>query len=136
MERKKTEGKKKVDEAWKKRVKGGEAEAKREEVKEGKEREEAKEDKEETKPKTPLPEPDFSSFVSSLGMQALMLLGEFTSPESKEAKLDYKQAKYTIDLIDMLKKKTEGNLTKEEVDLVEHLLYDLRMRYVKAIKYV
>ncbi len=136
MERKKTEARKKVDEAWKERVKRGEAKAKGEEVKQGREREEAKEDKEEAKPKTPLPEPDFGSFVSGLGMQALMLLGEFADPESKEPKPDYEQAKYTIDLIDMLKKKTEGNLTKEESDLVEHLLYDLRMRYVKAIKYV
>ncbi len=127
MERKKTEAKKKVDEAWKETVKGEKAKVKREEVKEG---------KEEVKEKKSLPEADFSGFVSGLGMQALMLLGEFADPESKEPKPDYEQAKYTIDLIDMLKKKTEGNLTKEESGLVEHLLYDLRMRYVKAIKYV
>ena len=132
MERKKPEVKKKVDEAWKERVKG--------DKEKGKEKEKEKGKKEEVKegagPKRPLPEPDFSSFISGLGMQALMLLGELPIPGTKEAKPDYEQAKYTIDLIDMLKKKTEGNLTKEESDLVENLLYDLRMRYLKATKYV
>jgi hypothetical protein len=41
-------------------------------------------------------------------------------------------AKQTIDLIGMLKEKTKGNLTSDEEKLMENMLYDLKMRYVKA----
>jgi hypothetical protein len=41
-------------------------------------------------------------------------------------------AKQTIDLIGMLKEKTKGNLNAEEEKIIEYILYDLRMRYVKA----
>jgi hypothetical protein len=41
-------------------------------------------------------------------------------------------AKQTIDLIAMLMEKTKGNLTPEEEKLMEQILYDLRMRYVRA----
>jgi len=41
-------------------------------------------------------------------------------------------AKQSIDIINLLKDKTKGNLTQEEEKLLDHLLYDLRMRFVKA----
>ena len=41
-------------------------------------------------------------------------------------------AKQTIDLIGMLKEKTKGNLTSDEEKVLENILYDLRIRYVKA----
>jgi hypothetical protein len=43
-------------------------------------------------------------------------------------------AKQTIDLIAMLQEKTQGNLTPDEENLVKHILYDLRMRYVQKSK--
>lgn len=126
------ENKKKVDEAWKAKVK------KEKNKEEGADiRSEAKEaPKGETaRSGGPLPEPDFSTFISGLGMQALLLLGELSDPQAKDkSKPDYQQAKYTIDLIDMLKKKTEGKLTPEEANLIGDLLYDLRMRYLNALK--
>ena len=123
------ENKKKVDEAWKERVKKEKGEEKVADAQGG-----AKDTPEEkhTGSKGPLPEPDFSSFISGLGMQALLLLGELSDPEAKdEIKPDYQQARHIIDLIDMLRKKTEGNLEREEANLIENLLYDLRMRYLK-----
>jgi len=41
-------------------------------------------------------------------------------------------AKQSIDIINLLKDKTKGNLTNEEENLLDNLLYDLRMRFVKA----
>jgi len=41
--------------------------------------------------------------------------------------------KQTINLIGMLKEKTKGNLTPEEEKRIEYVLYDLRIKYVKAI---
>jgi len=107
---------------------------------EGKVKEEAKEQakKEEKagerkeKEFTPLPEVNFSSFVLSLSSSILLHLGEIADPQSGEKRKDLALAKQTIDIITVLKDKTKGNLTDDEKELLEHLLYDMRMRFVKA----
>ena len=81
---------------------------------------------------TSLPEVNFSSFILSLSSSILLHLGEIADPQSGEKKKDLALAKQTIDIITLLKDKTKGNLTEEEQNLLEHLLYDLRMRFVKA----
>jgi len=88
--------------------------------------------KEEKKDSAPLPEINFSSFLLSLSSSVLLHLGEIADPQSGEKKKDLVLAKQSIDIINLLKDKTKGNLTQEEEKLLEHLLYDLRMRFVKA----
>ncbi|TET93920.1 MAG: DUF1844 domain-containing protein [Desulfobacteraceae bacterium] len=88
--------------------------------------------KEEEKGSAPLPEVNFSSFLLSLSSSTLLHLGEIADPQSGEKKKDLVLAKQSIDIINLLKDKTKGNLTQEEENLLEHLLYDLRMRFVKA----
>ncbi len=75
------------------------------------------------------PEPNFSMFTSSLSMQTLIFLGEMDSPitHTKEENLD--QAKSIIDTLIMLKEKTKGNLAASEVNLLDNVLYELRMKY-------
>ena len=109
-------------------------------VKEESVRAEKEEDKEKQKEKVeeteegarPLPEVNFSSFVLSLSSSSLLHLGEIADPQSGEKKKDLALAKQSIDIISLLKDKTKGNLTQEEEKLLDHLLYDLRMRFVKA----
>jgi len=89
--------------------------------------------KEETTEKVPpLPEVNFSSFLLSLSSSVLLHLGEIPDPQSGAKKKDMALAKQSIDILTLLKEKTEGNLTEEEKNLLENLLYDLRMRFVKA----
>ena len=83
-------------------------------------------------PETPLPEMNFTNFLLSLSTSALMQLGEVPDPHTKETARQLPLAKQTIDLISMLQGKTKGNLTSDEAKLIEYILYDLRMRYVKA----
>ncbi len=104
-------------------------EARKEEKGEGKKSEKAEQKEEKF---TPLPEVNFSSFLLSLSSSILLHLGEIADPQSGEKKKDLALAKQTIDIITLLKDKTKGNLTEEEKNLLEHLLYDLRMRFVKA----
>jgi len=59
-------------------------------------------------------------------------LGEIQDPFTKKSTKNLPLAKQTIDLISMLKEKTKGNLSPEEEKVTEYVLYDLRMRYVKA----
>ena len=82
--------------------------------------------------KGPLPEIDFNSFIFSLSTSVLIQLGEIEDPFAQKLVKNLPLAKQTIDLIGMLKEKTKGNLSSEEEKIIEYVLYDLRMRYVKA----
>jgi hypothetical protein len=81
----------------------------------------------------PLPEITFPSLLFSLSTSALIQLGEIQDPVSKQSVKNLPLAKQTIDLIAMLKEKTKGNLTSDEENLMENMLYDLKLRYVKAV---
>jgi len=83
------------------------------------------------------PPVDFNTFVLSLSTSAIVHLGAapkemFGGQEPPPENLP--MAKQTIDCIAMLEEKTRGNLTGEEERLLAQILYDLRMRYVRAAK--
>lgn len=88
---------------------------------------------EEEAPRGPLPEISFTSFIFSLSTSALIQLGEVEDPISKKQAKNLPLAKQTIDLIGLLKEKTKGNLTLEEERFLDQILFDLRMRYVRAV---
>lgn len=77
---------------------------------------------------------DFSTFIYSLYTTAQFQLGEIPNPYTQKYEEDLIMAGETIDIISMLEEKTVGNLTKEENKLVEDLLYNLRMTYVRKIE--
>jgi hypothetical protein len=79
-----------------------------------------------------LPEASFPSLVLTLSTGALQHMGLVENPITRKVEKDLRLAKHTIDMLDMLKKKTKGNLRKEEEKLLDELLYDLRMKYVKV----
>jgi Domain of unknown function (DUF1844) len=83
---------------------------------------------------SPLPEINFSTFVISLSTQALMHLGEMENPLTGKVEPDVLVAKQMIDIIGMLREKTRGNLNAGEDRLIEDILFDLRMKYVEAVK--
>ena len=80
----------------------------------------------------PLPQIDFTNFTLSLSTSALIQLGEIQDPFTQKSTKNLPLAKQTIDLIGMLQEKTKGNLSPDEEKVIEYVLYDLRMRYVKA----
>ena len=82
----------------------------------------------------PLPAINFSTFIISLSTQALMHLGEIADPLSGKDSKDIPVAKQMIDIIGMLKDKTQGNLNAVEERLTVDILFDLRMKYVEAVK--
>jgi hypothetical protein len=104
-----------------------------------KEKQETKAKETETKEKAtvgqspPLPEVTFSTFVYSLSTSALVHLGEIPEPISEKMDKNLALAKQTIDILGIIQEKTKGNLTLEEENLLNSFLYDLRMRYVKAM---
>jgi hypothetical protein len=87
---------------------------------------------EEAPPSAPLPEVNFATFIVSLSTEVLFHLGEFPHPVSGEKKKDLPLAKHAIDTLAMLKEKTRGNLTEDEQKLMEGMLYDLRMAFIRS----
>jgi hypothetical protein len=79
----------------------------------------------------PLPESTFSSFLFSLSSAAFVSLGVIPDPNTGKVEKNLPLVKQTIDLLALLRDKTKNNLTHEEEILFDHLLYDLRMSYVR-----
>jgi len=70
----------------------------------------------------------FSSFVTSLFVSALHYLGQ--SEEDPKPRLV--MAKQTIDLLEVLQKKTEGNLDDEEIEHLAQLISELQIKFVEV----
>ena len=79
------------------------------------------------------PEPTpFLMLVGGLAGQAHVGLGLRPDPITRKTAKDLPGARQAIDLLAMLEEKTKGNLTAEERQLLETVLYELRMRFVEA----
>jgi hypothetical protein len=75
----------------------------------------------------------FVTFVLSLATTAAIHFGDIDDPESHERPpANLPAARQLIEVLDMLQAKTQGNLTLEERQFLEQILYDLRLRYVEA----
>ena len=83
---------------------------------------------------TQLPEINFVTFVLSLNASALVNLGLVEDPASNAKVKHLPLAKQTIDILGMLQEKTRGNLSADEENLIKHILYELRMIYVREKK--
>ena len=85
-------------------------------------------------PSTPgeAPRADFASFCAMLYSDALVHLGHVPDPVSGQRHQDLDQARFTIDLLGMIKEKTEGNRTPEESAVLSEVLTNLRMAFVRA----
>jgi len=75
-------------------------------------------------------EPDFIFFLTTLSLQASIDLGQIPNPVTNKKEENLTQAKFLIDTLAMLKEKTKGNLTQEEANFLENVLYELRMQYI------
>ena len=76
------------------------------------------------------PHIDFGSFAMSLAHSALVSMGIVQHPELGDVPADLESAKQTIEILEMLRDKTAGNLDPEEDKLLGSVLYELRMSYV------
>jgi hypothetical protein len=79
-----------------------------------------------------MPQVTFTSLVLSLNTTALFHLGELAHPEGGEKSVDLELVKHTIDTLAVLRDKATGNLDSDESQLLDKILYDLKMRFVKA----
>ena len=77
----------------------------------------------------------FLGFVLSLAHTVAVHLGDVPDPVSGQTiSANLPAAQQMIDILSLLEEKTRGNLTAEERQLLEQILYELRLRYVEVSK--
>jgi hypothetical protein len=76
----------------------------------------------------------FSSLILMFRTSGLIGLGEIPDPLAEEARKDLTQVKHSIFLLEVLKEKTKGNLTSNEEEILDAVLYELRTKYLQEIK--
>ena len=81
-----------------------------------------------------MPEVTFPAFIMSLNTSALYHLGELGDPVTGKKIVDLDLARHAIDTLVLIQTKTKGNLEKDEEELLKNILYDIKIRFVKAVK--
>jgi hypothetical protein len=77
----------------------------------------------------------FAAFVLSLAHTAAVHFGDIPDPVSgQRSESNLPAAQQMIDILSLIESKTRGNLTAEERQLLEQILYELRLRYIDAQK--
>jgi hypothetical protein len=74
----------------------------------------------------------FAGFVLSLATTAAIHFGDLPDPATGEKSSNLEGAQQMIDILALLDEKTRGNLTAEERQVLEQVLYELRMRFIEA----
>ena len=88
----------------------------------------------ETAPSSVDPRVGFVAFLYSLASSAAVHFGDVADPISGEKRPpNLEQAGHVIEVMVMLEQKTKGNLSNEERQFLDQVLYELRMRFV-AVK--
>lgn len=77
-------------------------------------------------------EASLSLLVMSIASNAMMAMGLTPDPQSGKTETDKKLARFNIDLLMVIKEKTNGNLSAEEVDLLGHILQDLQSKFIQV----
>lgn len=78
----------------------------------------------------PMPPASFELLLSSLATEAMMALGQLPHPYTGKPEVRRNQAKYLIDMIEVLKDKTKGNLQPGDNQAIEDMLHQLRLAFV------
>ena len=79
-----------------------------------------------------MPPATFEALVSTMATQALFAMGAIADPRTGQRVAHLELARHHIDLLTVIEKKTKGNLTEEEENLLTTTLYDLRNSYIQV----
>ena len=78
--------------------------------------------------------PYFMQIVLSLQAAAMQQMGKVINPMTTKIERDLMMAQNSIDMLDMLNTKMQNNMSEQESNLLEHVLYELRLNYVDETK--
>ncbi len=80
----------------------------------------------------PLPPPSVAEVINIVVMQAMAGLGMMAGPSGERIPADLELAKHYIDMLQVIEEKTRGNLTPDEKQLLDQVLYETRMIFVQV----
>ena len=72
----------------------------------------------------------FKSLILNFQMSAMMGMGKIINPVTQKAERKMNEAKFSIDMLNMLAEKTKGNLNDADDRLLKQTLTDLRLNYI------
>ena len=75
----------------------------------------------------------FLNLINSLGVQAMIHLGEMPHPETNMTELNLEACRELIDLLIALKEKTYGNWSDEEDYFFSHFLAELQLKFAQKV---
>lgn len=78
------------------------------------------------------PQFSFTAFVLSLASTAALHFGDLRDPGGEPTEPNLEGAAQMIEILALLEEKTRGNLTAEEREVLDQVLYELRLRFVEA----
>ena len=82
----------------------------------------------------PTRSPAFENLIRSLWQNAAMLHGGYADPRTGQPVLDLEGAREMIDMLDVLREKTRGNLAPEEDNLLLDVLGNLKLAFMEMAK--
>ncbi len=74
----------------------------------------------------------FIKLLLMLRAGALQHLGQLTNPLTNERKVNMELARETIDMLDLMREKTAGNLSEPESEMLNNLISELQVAYVEV----
>jgi hypothetical protein len=75
----------------------------------------------------------FIQLVLMFQTTAFQQMGKLENPITKKVERDLDQAKFSIDMLEMIQQKTKNNLSENEKQFLDHILFELRMNYVDEV---
>jgi len=81
-----------------------------------------------------IPPAGFADVLNLIAIQAMVGLGMVSGPGGERIPPSLDVARHFIDLLEVLQQKTKNNLTPEEQQVLDMVLYDLRLRYVEVMR--
>lgn len=75
----------------------------------------------------------FMNLVMNFQMAAMQQMGKLKNPVTDKIERDLQQARMSIDLLEMLKAKTAGNLTQDEEKMLGRIISELQLNYVDEV---
>ena len=79
-----------------------------------------------------LPPASFEMLLTSLATEAMISLGQLPNLATQKVETNVPQARYAIDMLQVIEKKTKGNLTPDEEQALKDLLHQLRLMFVSV----
>ena len=79
---------------------------------------------------------DFPTLVLSLTTTAMLQMGLVPDPATQKVEKNLPAARQTIDILEILQEKTQGNLRPDETRLLDRCLHDLKMSFVESSRTV